>query len=97
MDTIRALSKKHLPHYEDSRVPKWAALFSSSPPSLNFSKEEVFQAIRSFPRGSAGGLDGLRSQHLLDLTSASAGRGGIVLLSAFASFTSHVANGNTLD
>ena len=97
MYTIRALSEKHPPRYEDSRVPQRAALFSSSPSSLNFSKEEVFRAIRSFPRGSAGGPDGLRPQHLLDLTSASAERGGVVLLSALASFTSHVANGNTPD
>ena len=42
VDTIRALSEKHPPRYEDSRVPQRAALFSSSPSSLNFSKEEVF-------------------------------------------------------
>ena len=34
---------------------------------------------------------------MLDLTSASAERGGVVLLSALASFTSRVANGNTPD
>ena len=51
--------------------------------------------LRSFPRGSAGGPDGIRPQHLLDLTSASAERGGHLLISALTSFVSHVANGNT--
>ena len=97
MDTIRALSEKHPPRYVDSCVPQWSALFSSFSPYLNFSNAEVLRAIRSFPRGSAGGPNGLRPQHLLDMTSASTERGGVVLLSALASFTSHVANGNTPD
>ena len=96
VDTIRALSEKHPPRYDDSCVPQQSALFNSSSPSLNFSNVEV-RAICSFPRGSAGGPDGLRPQHLLDLTSASAERGGVVLLSALASFMSHVVNGNTPD
>ena len=95
VDIIRALSEKHPPRYDDSCVPQRSELFSSSSSSLNFSNAEVLRAIHSIPRGSAGGTDGLRPQHLLDLTSASAESGGVVLLSAFASFTSHVANGNT--
>ena len=34
---------------------------------LNFTEEDVKRAIISFPAGSAGGLDGLRPQHLKDL------------------------------
>jgi len=34
---------------------------------------EILKAVRSFPNGSAGGIDGLRPQHLKDLTCAAAG------------------------
>ena len=47
-----------------------------------------------FPRGSAGGPDGLRPQHLLDLTSASAEHGGRELLRSLTSFTNFVLEGN---
>ena len=53
------------------------------------------QAIRSFPCNSAGGPDGLRPQHLVDLTSASAERGGRELLTALSSFILHILEGNT--
>lgn len=33
------------------------------------SPDEVVEALKSFPPGSSGGLDGLTSQHLLDLLS----------------------------
>ena len=36
-------------------------------PSLTVTHKEVTAAIRSFPSGSAGGSDGLRPQHLVDL------------------------------
>ena len=50
------------------------------------------QAIQSFPRGSAGGPDGLLPQHLKDLISTSAGFGGKKLL---MSFTNLVLSGDT--
>ena len=46
--------------------------------------EEVLQAIRSFPKGSAGGPDGFRSQHLKDMTSDEASRR--ILISALTAF-----------
>jgi hypothetical protein len=38
-------------------------------PAAQFTEEDVLAAIRSFPAGSAGGPDGVRPQHLRDLTS----------------------------
>ena len=58
-------------------------------------EDEVLQAVPSFPRGSAGGPDGLCPQHLLDLTGASAELGGQQLLRALTSFCNHVLEGNT--
>ena len=58
-------------------------------------EEDVCHAIRSFPRGSAGGPDGIHPQHLSDLTSASAERGGRELLSALTSFCNFVVSGLT--
>lgn len=43
-------------------------------------------AIKSFPPGSAGGPDGLRPQHIKDLTSASAGDAGQRLLGRLTDF-----------
>ena len=56
---------------------------------------EIMQVIRSFPCGSAGGPDGLRLQHLVDLTNASAERRGRELISALSSFIHHVLEGHT--
>ena len=51
------------------------------------------RAIHSFPRGSAGGPDGLLPQHLLDLTSAPAEQGGKDLLQALTEFANFVLGG----
>ena len=53
------------------------------------------KAIRSFSKGSAGGPDSLRPQHLVYLTSASAGRDGGALLCALTAFTIFILAGET--
>lgn len=55
--------------------------------------EEVDKAIRSFPCASATGPDGLRPQHLRDMTGAAASEGGRLLLQALASSTNLVLEG----
>ena len=74
-ETISSLREKHPGPHPESHIP--------SPPQPEefvplpaITEEEVASAICSFPRGSAGGPDGIRPQHLLDLTSASAELGG---------------------
>ena len=62
---------------------------------LSVNECDIRQAIRSFPKGSAGGPDCLRPQHLLDLTSSTAGPGGVSLLRSLTAFTNLVLSGNT--
>ena len=52
--------------------------------------DDVKQAIHSFTPGSAGGADGLRPQHLSDMTDE---RVGGALLDALTDFTNLVLNG----
>ena len=56
-------------------------------------EEEVIRAIHSFPKGSAGGPDGLRPQHLKDILSDRDSRK--VLLPALVSFVQLVLEGTT--
>ena len=91
-ETISALQTKHPKAHPDTSFPP--------PPEPSvvpgpLSDEEVIKAIRSFPCGSAGGPDGLRPQHLKDLTSESAERGGKELLQSLSMFILHVLEGNT--
>ena len=64
-------------------------------PLLSVSAEDVAQAIWSFQNGSAGGPDGLRPQHLKDMTTSSIAEAPS-LLSALASFSNLVLEGKTL-
>ena len=89
-ETLSALRAKHPPRHPDSNFP------NQDPPLLTpLFEKEVLKAIRSFPCGSAGGPDGLRPQHLKDLTSESAERGGRELLQALSSFITHILEGRT--
>ena len=91
-DTLGALREKHPAVHPESCIP-------SPPPPEQFSplpaisQEIVVRAIQSFPRGSAGGPDGFRPQHLLDLTSASAERGGKELIRSLTCFINKVLEG----
>ena len=70
-----AVRSKHPAAHPDTSLPS-APKEEALEAALVVSEREMFQAIRSFPRGSAGGPDGLRPQHLVDMTSMSAGGGG---------------------
>ena len=89
--TFAALQLKHPPPHPDSSIPPLPQ--DPVAPTLSVSVDEVTKAIRSFPNGSAGGPDGLRPQHLKDLTGPSLEGGGHALLSALASFLSLVLSG----
>jgi hypothetical protein len=83
--TATVLRDKHPPRATDIEP-------TTSPPlctdqCLLLQDSDVAAAIRSFAPGSAGGPDGLRPQHLKDLTSASAGDAGLRLLSAVTEFS----------
>ena len=84
-ETIFTLQKKHPVPYSGSEFPAHPLPdeLGSSPKIL---ESEVARAIHSFPRGFAGGLDGLLPQHLLDLTSPQLSRAVNYLLQDLAEF-----------
>ena len=83
-ETLSALRDKHPAPHPDTDIPP-ASITSQLTP-LHVSAEEVDKAIRSFPCASAAGPDGLRPQHLEDMTGAAAGEGGRLLLQALTIF-----------
>lgn len=60
---------------------------SSTSSVLSLSAGDIIEAIKSFPAGSAGGLDGLRPQHLKDMTSQYTGIAGERLVASLTEFT----------
>ena len=62
---------------------------------LSVNEFVIRQDIRSFPKCSAGGPDCHRPQHLLVLTSSTAGLGGVSLLCSLTAFTNLILSGNT--
>ena len=91
--TFAALQAKHPPPHPLSSIPPPLDVDPAAVRHISF--EAVFSAIRSFPNGSAGGPDGLRPQHLRDLTGPSANEGSHRLITALTSFTKLVLEGRT--
>jgi len=60
---------------------------------LSLQEFDIIGAIKSFVPGSAGGLDGLRPQHLKDLTCASTGDAGHRLLARLTDFSNMCLSG----
>ena len=71
-DTIAQLRLKHpAPHHESTNPPPPSD--DEVKESLTVDENTVIRAIQSFPKGSAGGADGLCPQHLRDMISPTAG------------------------
>ena len=66
---------------------------STDSPILRLLESDILAAVKSFVPGSAGGPDGLRPQHLKDLTSASAGDAGQRLLTRLTDFANLCLSG----
>ena len=81
--TAASLQAKHPPRAVSKTPPPTP---SADLPCLCLQEPDIMSAIRSFVPGSAGGPDGLRPQHLKDLTSASAGDAGRRLLTQLTEF-----------
>ncbi|GJW80500.1 putative reverse transcriptase domain-containing protein, partial [Tanacetum coccineum] len=60
-DTIKALEAKH-PYKPPPSIPS----ITFSEPPLVADIDNVFDCIKSFPKGTSCGRDGLRAQHILD-------------------------------
>ena len=91
--TIAALRSKHPTPHPDSSMPPHPDSHELEG-ALVVSEGALVHAIRSFPNGSAGGPDGLRPQHSLDLTSASGGMGGQHLLRTLTAFANLLLDGD---
>ena len=92
--TISALQSKHPPPYpESSPIP--APDKSHLNNTIIVSTLDLIKAIKTFPRGSAGGPDGLRPQHLLDLMGSSAGEAGALHIQALTNFANQVLANET--
>lgn len=66
-DTLYELQQKH-PHAPPPSIPADDIIT----PSLSVDAKSMLDAIKSFPKGTACGRDGLRAQHLLDALSGPA-------------------------
>ena len=65
LDTLNKLKEEHPPISSSAcPVPLPGSVDTQA---LQVTEQEVLKAVRSFPAGSAGGLDGIRPQHLLEL------------------------------
>ena len=82
--TAEALREKHPVRAPSDCLPTPP---SKEEESIQLTDTDIRSTIKSFAPGSAGGPDGLRPQHLKDLTTASAGEAGQRLLVQLTKFT----------
>lgn len=87
LDSLAKLQAKH-PAACPDRKPFCDPNTTSS---LSVDESDVLRAIRSFPAGSSGGLDGMRPQHLLDLVNCVESASGFI--SALTSFVNLLLGG----
>ena len=90
--TLDALRSKHPPAPFDSNIDVLNCL---PPLPFQIDAEVIVKAIRSFPSGSTGGLDGLLPQHLKDLTGPTAGDGAASLLTGLIGLMVLILKGRT--
>jgi len=90
VEVVENLKSKHPKSPEDITFPD-----ELDQAELNFdiSVEEVCEAVRSFPNGSAGGIDGLRPQHLKDLLGDMKDESSMHLAKALVDFVEHLLLG----
>jgi len=60
-------------------------------PAVQLSETELLRAVRSFPAGSAGGPDGVRPQHILEMVNCR--EAGPKLHSALTGFVNYLLHG----
>ena len=77
-----------------SERPVLPAIRDDSNAPLTVKERDIAEAIKSFPAGSAGGIDGLRPQHLKDMTTADTGETGQRLVSRLTEFANVCLGGN---
>ena len=85
--TYAKLQERHPDPPSDSRQATDPAGFSA----IQVTEQQVMSAIRTFPPGSAGGPDGVRPQHILDLVCCR--ENGPALLTAITAFVNSLLDG----
>mgnify|MGYP003530166697 FL=1 len=75
-DTIAALRAKHPSRAQSAAGPPPPPPKNSLQGLMELTEANVVEAIKTFPPGSAGGLDGLRPQRLKDMISTETGQAG---------------------
>jgi hypothetical protein len=85
--TYNKLLERH-PARHPGRLP---SADPSGVPAIQVTEEDVVKAVRTFPAGSAGGPDGLRPQHLLDLVNNR--ESGPALLTSLTAFVNMLLEG----
>ena len=88
--TLESLAKLQTKHLHSSFINHATATPQLTSP-LTVSEEVVLVAIRSFPAGSSGGLNGLHPQHVLDMVISQ--ESGLELLSAITLFVNGLLAG----
>ena len=88
-EVMTALTLKHPPSSLDLRPPPTEPVSQTS----SVSEEEVMVALKSFRPSSAGGVDGLRPGHLMDLVAPQIAEAGRRLMKALANICSRHLRG----
>ncbi|KAG5870451.1 hypothetical protein JTB14_027069 [Gonioctena quinquepunctata] len=93
-NSLISLREKHPPLRTDPNFPS----FDSKEETLEFDQpttvNQVEKAIKSFPCGSSGGLDGITPQHLKDLINDKNGEYGTQLLNSLAKLVDIMRRGS---
>ncbi|KAI5635225.1 reverse transcriptase (RNA-dependent DNA polymerase) domain-containing protein [Phthorimaea operculella] len=89
-DTLHSLREKH-------PAPSRQLCFPPPPDlsigQITFKAEDVVRALNSFHNGSSSGLDGIRPQHLKELTSVAAGESGVRLIECLTKLVNFLYSG----
>jgi hypothetical protein len=84
-DTVAALRQLHPSRTTETSDLPHPPVYNV--PALTLSENDIAAAIKSFLAGSAGGLDGLRPQHLKDMTGPITGIAGQRLIVSLTEFS----------
>ena len=89
-EVTRALQNKHPAAPDNVDLPP--APDADTPP-FQATREQVVNALRSFPTSSGSGLDGIRPSHLVSMTSKGSGAAGERLKTSLTNLCNHILSG----
>ena len=95
METVFALLEKHPSPTETVNIDE--EFLRNNPDVVQGNEALVRKAISSFPLGSGGGPDGLKPQHIKDLTAFGTGESGLKIFSNLVSVSNLILRGSVPD